>query len=461
MQTADLLITDARIYLPGGYVLRGWMAIRDGLVQALGESGAPSAARTLDASGKLVLPGLIDVHVHFRDPGYTYKEDFLSGSTAAAFGGVTTVIDMPNTEGLVITAQDLEGKLEAIRGRSFVDYGFYALLKDSEPHVRGLKELGIAGLKWLLGYNITPDGLSVRPSSNVELFAALRRAADEDVLVGVHAESYYWLSDFATHSKASGRNDSLAPGQSRPPFIEALGVTESCIAVAEVGGRLHIHHLSSGAGLKAALAMKRSFGTRLTIETCPQYLYLSEEDVQAHGPVAICNPPIRTSGDRDALWQGIASREIDCVATDHAPHTAEEKDTASIWDAKPGLLGVETTFPLLFHEVSAGRLTLARFVELTAEAPAAIVGLGQRKGSLLPGFDADLLIVDPDARSRITADKLHSKHPMTPYEGYERKGAITDVMVRGSHVVANGQLASPPLGAYAPSYYAELRAGVR
>lgn len=461
MPHADLAVVDGVIYLPGGRTLRGWLAIRDGRVDAVGEGRAPQAARSVNANGRWVLPGLVDIHVHFRDPGYAYKEDFVSGSTAAAYGGVTTVIDMPNTEGLVVTPQDLQKKLDAVRGRSVVDYGFYALLKDSAPHIPGLKALGFAGLKWLLGYSVNPDGNHVRPSTNVALFETLTRAAAEDVLVGVHAENYYWLADFGAHNRAAGRNDPLAPAQSRPPFIEALGVAEACIAVSEAGGRLHIHHMSSAAGLQAAEAMRTAFGTRLTIETCPQYLYLTEDDIARQGPIAICNPPIRRATDRDALWDGIRSGRVDCIATDHAPHAEHEKRVADVWDAKPGILGVETTFPLLFHEVADGRLGLQRFVELTAEAPARIVGLGRRKGTLLPGYDADVILVDPDRSTTITARSLHSKHPVTPYEGMRRRGGITDVFVRGHHVISEGRLISPPVGAYAPSYYADLAAEVR
>jgi allantoinase len=458
MPHADLVITDGVIYLPGGRTLRGWLSIRDGRVDGVGDGAAPRAAGLLQAGGRWVLPGLVDVHVHFRDPGFTEKEDFLTGSAAAAFGGVTTVIDMPNTEGLVITPDDVERKLGLLRGRSFVDYGLYALLKDSAPHVRGLKTLGIAGLKWLLGYGTSPEGESVRPSTNVALFESLRRAADEQVLVGVHAENYYWLSDFGAHSRTSGANDPLAPAHARPPFLEAMGVAEACIAVSEAGGRLHIHHISSAAGLAAAEAIREAFGTRLTIETCPQYLYLTEDDIARHGPMAICNPPIRRAEDRDALWNGIRSGRVDCIATDHAPHTRQDKTVDNVWDAKPGLLGVETTFPLLFHEVGAGRLNLRQFVELTSETPARIVGLGNRKGTLLPGWDADVLLVDPDRPTTIAAASLHSKHPMTPYEGMRRRGAITDVLVRGRHVIAEGRLLPTPQGAYAPSQYAEAAA---
>jgi dihydroorotase (multifunctional complex type) len=461
MRRVDVVVTEGQIYLPGGSSLDGWVAIKDGRVAAVGEGTTPSAPKYLSANGKLVLPGLIDIHIHFRDPGFTYKEDFLSGSSAAAFGGVTTVVDMPNTEGWVVSPEDLRRKLDILRGRSFVDYGLYALLKDSEPHIKGLKELGVAGLKWLIGYDVTADdNFSVRPSSNVELFKGLRLAAAEDVLVGVHAEFFYWLRDLGKHEQGIGRNDPLAPGQSRPPFVEALGVAEASIALTEVGGRLHIHHLSSAAALKMAISMKQSIGTNLTIETCPQYLFLTENDVEKHGPIAICNPPIRRQEDVDALWCGIARGEIDCIATDHAPHAEEEKYTSNIWDVKPGLLGVETLFPLTFNEVSTGRLSLQRFVELTAETPASIVGMDHRKGRLWPGHDADLIIVDPDAVTRIEASGLHSKHAFTPYEGRECKGEIVDVMVRGNHVASQGQLISPPIGEYIPRRYSRHQRAV-
>ncbi len=267
--TVETVLTDARVYAPGGELIQGWLAIDEGVIHSIGLTSPPPAHTYLSCKGALILPGLIDIHVHFRDPGHTYKEDFLTGSAAAAFGGVTTVLDMPNTQGFVVTPDDLARKLRAIEGRSYVDFGFYALLKDSAEHVRELREAGAAGLKWLLGYHML-EGQLIRPSTNAALLATMRAAAAEDLLVGVHAESYEWLRDLGGQLRELGRTDALAHELSRPAFVEGIGVAEAAIVAAEADCRIHIHHLSSAKGLSVATALKANLGARLTLETCPQ-----------------------------------------------------------------------------------------------------------------------------------------------------------------------------------------------
>jgi dihydroorotase-like cyclic amidohydrolase len=202
------------------------------------------------------------------------------------------------------------------------------------------------------------------------------------------------------------------------------------------------------------VALREAVGGRITVETCPAYLYLTQDDVLAQGARIQVNPPIRLASDRNALWEGAVSGTIDCIATDHAPHVEAEKTAESIWDVQPGMIGVQTMFPLHFHEISDGRLSLRRFVELTAERPAEIVKLAHRKGALLPGRDADLLIVDPDGTTVIRSADMLSKQKFTPYDGWRRRGAIDAVYLRGRHLVEDGRLLSEPFGAHAPSRYA-------
>ena len=448
--TVDLLLTEAVVHLPGSEVVEGWLAVEDGHIESLGDGEPPPARSVIPCQGKWVMPGLVDIHVHFRDPGFTYKEDFLTGSAAAAAGGVTAVLDMPNTEDLVITPDDLRRKIEALDGRSYVDFGLYALLADSAPHVESLSDLGVAGLKWLLGYE-NLHGQPCQPSNNARLRETLQRAADLGVLVGVHAEDSKWVGDLAHDLEAQGRSDAAAHGASRPPFVEALAVAEASILAAEFGCRLHVHHLSSAQGLRVLNLMRQGLSAPVTAETCPHYLYLSEDDLDELGSRGRVNPPLRGFEDLEALWAGIEAGAIDCIASDHAPHAPEEKSVESIWSADSGFIGVETMFPLLFHEVHSGRLDTAKFVELTSERPAEIVGLGHRKGKLLPGHDADLIVVDPASSTVISSGNLHSKHSDTPFEGFERRGSIEAVYLRGNLIVDHGQIETTPLGMYAPS----------
>jgi len=448
----DLVLADAAVHLPGGEVTEGWLSVIDGVVDAVGSGSVPQAGAVVDCQGKWVLPGAVDIHVHFRDPGFVEKEDFSTGSAAAAAGGVTTVIDMPNTEGSVVTGEDLVRKLRVLDGRSHVDYGLYALLTDSAAHVDDLRALGVAGLKWMFGHE-APARPSARPVTRTSIRDALSKAAAAGLLVGVHAEDPVWHADLEGCLRAQGRTDVRAHGEARPPFIEALAIAQAAIVGQETGARLHIHHLSSAKGLEMVTAMRAALDVSLTVEVCPHHLFLTQDDLDRLGTRGKVNPPLRDQCDVDALWGGIAAGTIDCVASDHAPHTPAEKVTDSVWKTQSGLLGVETLFPLLFDEVRGGRLSTGQFTRLTAETPARLVGLDHRKGALSPGHDADIVVVDPDASTVVSAAALHSKHPDTPFEGRQWRGAIDAVYVRGRPVVQTGQVQSPPLGVYVPSQH--------
>jgi dihydroorotase (multifunctional complex type) len=448
----DLVLHDGAIQLPGGETVDGYLAVHDGTVVAVGEGAAPAARNERDCGGRLVLPGLIDIHTHFRDPGQTYKEDFRSGTAGAAVGGVTTVVDMPNTGTQVATADDFARKVARVGTYSYVDFGLHAVLVDSFEHIPALRALGVAGLKWLMGYD-TWNGHRCQPSNHHELKRALELAAELDVLVGVHAEALDWMQDLKAALRAEGRNDVLAHPESRPPFVEAIAVAEACLLAADLGFRLHIHHLTSKRALQTVTALRAAVGGAVSVETCPVYLYLTQADVEERGPRVQVNPPIRSTDDQDALWAGLVAGTIDCVATDHAPHAESEKTASSIWEVQPGVIGVQTMFPLLFDDVASGRLSLRRFVEATAERPAQIVNLGHRKGSLLPGRDADVLVVDPSGTTTIRSAEMLSKQQFTPYDGWERRGAIDAVYLRGRQLVDRGGLVAEPFGAHAPSAY--------
>jgi allantoinase len=450
MTRADLLLTDALIHLPSARA-EGWISVRDGMIDDIGTTApAPPARVVQDCGGRWVMPGLVDVHVHFRDPGATEKEDFVSGSAAAAAGGVTTVIDMPNTGALVLSPEDVRTKLAAIAGRSNVDYGLHALLADSAPYARELAEMGVAGLKWLMGYEEI-DGRPAQPSSRRALRDALRASADAGLLVGVHAEDAGWIGELSNEIRNAGNVEPVAHGRSRPPFVEAVAVAEAAILAAEWGVRLHVHHLSSALGLRVLDALRAATGRPFTAETCPHYLTLTEDDLKRLGTAGKVNPPLRTSDDGAALWDGLVDGRIECVASDHAPHTPEQKSKRSIWEALSGLIGVETLFTVLFTQVRRGRISVERFIDAAAAAPARLVGLAHRKGVLEPGFDADLLIVDADAKATIDPRSLHSRHRQSVFAGSEAIGRIDSVFLRGQRIVQQGRPEGPPRGMHVPS----------
>jgi dihydroorotase len=453
--TADTLLADARVHLPNGETIEGWIATRDGRISAIGSGSTPSAHTVFDVGGNDVIPGVVDIHVHFRDPGDTRKEDFSTGTLSAAFGGVTTIVDMPNTGRQVTTAEDFREKLDHVAGRAWVDYGLHALFADSAPHVKELCELGVAGLKWMMGY-AEWKGMRDIPSSNAEARKSLIAAAEAGLLVGVHAESLPWLNDLRESLRPEGRTDVGVHPDSRPPFVETIAVAEAVILAAEFGCRMHVYHLTADMPLRAATALRDALGAHLTLETCPSYLFLSHEDVEEQGVAIQVNPPMRPLSDQVAMWNAIATGEIYNVASDHAPALPENKECESPLDALPGVVIVETMLPLMLDAVARGRLTLERMIELLCAHPAQLVRLDHRKGSLVPGHDADLVVLDLEGSSQVKGEELHSKMKFTPYEGRECKGAISAVFLRGQPLIQNRRLvAETPSGLHVPSNYTQ------
>lgn len=451
---ADFVLSSAHIYQPGGSWLDGWLSVTDGRITAVGEGAPPAARSVLDLRERWILPGLVDIHVHFRDPGQTDREEFITGTASAALGGITTVVDMPNTGHLVKTARDYEDKVNYLSTRSHVDFGLHALVADNASEVAALHELGVAGLKWLMGYDIW-NGMSCQPTSNASLREVLIKSAELDVMVGVHAESLKWMKDLKADLKAKGRHDVAAHWESRPPFVEAIAVAEVVLLAEEFGTRMHIHHLTSELALRTAKALRRHGSRFVTLETCPSYLFLTEDDVRERGPRIQVNPPMRKQSDVEVLWRAVASGDIEVIASDHAPQTPQDKALDSIWEIPPGVVGVQTMFPLLFDQVMEGRIPLRRLVETTAERPAELVRLADRKGALLPGRDADLLVVNPEGTTRISNEALLSKQKFTPYDRRECRGSLEAVYLSGERIVDAGKLVLEPRGRHVPSSYTE------
>jgi allantoinase len=436
----DLVVTGGTIVSADGAV-RADLGVRDGRVVSVGLDLGEAAER-VDADGLHVLPGLIDVHVHFRDPGMTSKEDFGSGSRAAAVGGVTTVFDMPNTSPPVSTADRWRAKYETVAPKAHVDFGLYGVVaQDNTDQLAPMAEAGAMGFKLFMGQttgdNACPDDGTI--------FAAFRIAAELGLVVGAHAENNPVLQLLKKELKAAGRTDPRAHLDSRPAFVEAEAVTRAATLAAAAGNHLHIHHLSTREGLER-VRYARSLGTRISCEALVAHLLLDDESYDTHGNLVQLNPPIRPAEHVAALWDGVGRREIDCVATDHAPHTADEQVRENVWEACGGFIGVETLLPLMLTQVAAGRLSLPRLVELTSANPARIYGLHPRKGSLSVGADADFVLVDTARHSAVQAESLHSLHPVTPYEGWKTVGAPVATWLRGRCVARDGDPVGDPSG---------------
>ncbi len=430
------------------------LGIRDGRVVAQGMALGPGDEE-VDAAGLVVLPGLVDPHVHLREPGMTEKEDFASGTRAAAAGGVTTVIDMPNTLPPVVSAARFADKLDLVRAKAHVDFGLYGMLaQDNAGEFAAMAELGALGLKLFMGQttgdNACPDDAAI--------FVGLRQARAAGLVVGVHAENDRVLRLLASELQAAGRTDPIAHLESRPAFVEEEAIARIVTLSEAAGGELHIHHLSTAAGLEV-LTRARARGAKVTGEALVAHLLLDERAYMRYGNLVKLNPPIRPATDVAALWRGIRLGQLQVIATDHAPHTGDEQAVGNVWDAPGGFIGVETMLPLLLTEVAARRLSLEQLVRMTCWAPASIWKIADRKGHLGVGADADFSLVDLDADGSIDPARLHSRHPVSPYSGWRTKGAVRATYLRGHQIAKDGQVVGGATGRFVTSFLHRRRRG--
>ncbi len=413
----DLQIKNGRVYTDGR-LLSADIWIKNGRIAALG--GAHTADERIDASGMMIIPGAIDVHVHFRDPGYTHKEDWESGSISAAAGGVTTVVDQPNTDPRVLDAESYKIKHDIAKRRSVVDF----CLNGGAGEIEALLKAGASAIGELFMYEMDDEKLTraIRETERLKALATIH--AEDGEVIRRYSEPLKDVSDPDVHSRA------------RPPIAE-LSAVDKALSISK--GRIHICHISTA----DALALVRKAKARnkgISCEVTPHHLFLSRRDYKHLGTFLKTNPPLRGSADCEALWDGLRRGEIDIVASDHAPHLPEEKRD-DIWHAPPGVPGVETMLPLILYAVKSNLLSLERAIDALATRPATLLGL-ESKGTIAVGKDADLVLFDPKRQERIAGYKLHSRADWTPYEG---KKAIFPVMtlVRGN-IVFDGDLEVAP-----------------
>jgi dihydroorotase (multifunctional complex type) len=412
------------------------VGVSSGSIAAIGAELA-AGTNEIDARGLHVLPGLIDGHVHFREPGLEHEETWLTGSRAAVMGGVTTVLDMPNTNPPTDTPARARAKLELAASSSFCDFGVFGLLAESVESVADLAESGlVVGLKAFLG----PTTGGLRAPDDEDLRRALMIVREAGLRVAFHAEDRAIIERTEAAVRASGRTDPVAHLDARPQSAEVAAIDRAGKLLLETGTAGHILHLSSAAGL-AAVERWRALSVDLTCEVTPHHLLLDRDAYAASGGIAKVNPPIRGEADAAALREAIADGRIDVVGSDHAPHLATEKQRNSIWDVPAGFAGVETALPLLLtYGFHAGWLSLERLVHVTSEAPARIWGLWPRKGATRVGADADITLVDLERTGEIRAQDLHGKNSLSPFDGSSTRGAAVMTVVRGRVVMREARL---------------------
>ena len=440
--TADLVIHNGIVVTPDA-AFPASVAIRDEKIVAVGAPDAmPAARETLDASGLHILPGAIDVHVHFRDPGYPNKEDWESGTAAAAFGGVTTVFDMPNTIPPTGTGTILAEKHRIAASKAHVDFGLYGLLgADTIDNVPELIAGGVIGFKLYMGNTF---GKIPSPSTG-EMLEAFEVVAETGKRISLHAETNSIIERRQTRLTQAGRHEPLAHLDSRPAVVAVEAVSRACTLSEWTGARIHILHISSADELRP-LREAKARGVDVTGETCPQYLFLSTDDYERFAGVIRVNPPVREKENQEPIWAALADGTVDMIATDHAPHTPEEKTRNDIWAVDCGFPGVETQMPAMLTQVNAGRMSISDYVRWSAFNPARHWGLYPRKGAIQPGADADLALVDLSREWTIDDAKIQSRSKISPWHGRKVKGLPIHTIVRGRFVMRDRTLVPSTTG---------------
>lgn len=429
---ADLLVLGGTALTPNG-PQRIDVACLDGRIAALGDlQRAWSADITMKATGLHVLPGVIDSQVHFREPGLTHKEDLEAGTRGAVLGGVTTIFEMPNTDPLTLSADDLEDKLQAARHRAWCDYAFY--IGGSNVNAEHLQELemlpGCAGVKVFMGSSFG-DLLTDEEEVLRSILSHGRRR------LAVHAEDEARLRERKTIVESSGDVCQHPLWRDVP---SALMATQRIVRLAaETGRRIHVLHVSTAEEMAFLAEHKR----RVTVEVTPHHLSLSApECYERLGSLAQMNPPIREQHHLNALWRAIRDGVVDVIGSDHAPHTLDEK--ARPYPLSPsGMTGVQTLLPLMLDHIHAGRLSLQRLVDLTSAGPARVFGV-EGKGRIAVGYDADLTIVDLAARRTVRNNWIASRSGWTPYDGLTVTGWPIHTVVRGCPVVREEVMTDDP-----------------
>ena len=371
----------------------------------------------IDLKGRHVLPGLIDVHVHFRTPGMTKKEDWVTGSKAALAGGVTTVLDMPNTRPPTVNAHSLQEKRKLVKAKALVNYGFYA--GATPQNFQAIKKMkGVAGVKIYMGSST--GNLLVDDRKVLEKFFS-----DKKHIFAIHAESESCIHE---HMKKAGlSNDPVIHSAIRPPECAYEAVKEVLHLAKKYGTRVHLCHVSTQKELDTVRKFKNE---NVSVEVTPHHLFLSSKDYAEYGNLMKVNPPIREIADQTALWEGIKDGTVDMIATDHAPHLLFEKE-GSYPTVPSGVPGVQTMLPLLLNAVNERHLSLEKVVELTSANPAQRFGI-KGKGAIEAGMDADIAVVDMGLREKVYRQYLWSKCGWSPFEGWVLKGWPEMTFVNGN-----------------------------
>jgi len=450
----DLIVRGGEVFTSQGTNHRN-LLVKDGKIAAVlspaVELDGIDVGQVVDAQGQHVFAGMVDLHTHLYEPGVPGKDDTVSGTRAAAAGGVTTVVLMPDPDPPVTTQERVYARAERFGKESFVDF---ALLGgaggESLDTIIEQAEAGIVGYKSFLREYL-PQRPGLNSHGTGDIHDVLRRVAQTGLFVGFHCEDYGVIHRLEAELVARGQVGYRDYHRSRPEFTEVLATLKVLELSRATGARLHLIHMSAPRAIRLA-AQWREGGTDVTVETCPHYLTFSDEDTALQGPYAQVAPPLRGPASREELWQLVADRVVDIVATDHAPTSEElrKRGFSNIFESGRGLPGLETAWPLLLDALARQKLSRERLTELVSETPARIAGLYPEKGSLAVGADADFILADVDREYQFDLEQLYTKNPLSAklLDGTRLRGRVTRVFQRGRELSREGQLTvDEPIGA--------------
>lgn len=419
------------------------VGIQDGVITELFDLNSPAETREEIVVDGVLLPGLVDSHVHINEPGRTEWEGFETATRAAAVGGVTTVIDMPlNSIPPTVNVEALELKKKAATGKCSVDVGFWGgSIPGNVAQLQPLLDAGVFGFKCFLLHS----GVDEFPESSLDdLAAALEVLAEVDGLMIVHAED----SDAITRASKPSSTRYVDFLNSRPKGAENVAIAQLIEESRRTGARVHVLHLSSADAL-AMIKSARVDGVRITAETCPHYLSLTAEEVADGATQYKCCPPIREANNQELLWQGLREGVIDMIVSDHSPCTPDLKifDVGDFQTAWGGISSLQLGASIIWSQTETRRFSLYDMVQWMSARPAALAGLAQ-KGAIAVGKDADLIVFDPDATFTVDPTRLYHRNAVTPYAGKTLRGVVTSTWLRGTLVAKDGELVGAPQGRF-------------
>lgn len=438
-----LVFTNGRL-VNSRSVEEGQLVVENGIITAVGPNvSRPRGAEVIDVGGLYILPGVIDAHVHLRDFNHSHREELETATRAAAVGGITTVIDMPNSDPGIVTVEAFEQRCAKAEQVSYADYGLYAwAAMESLEAMEGLHRAGAMGFKvFMAESNLTVSHIT----RDLVSFARITEmGASLDALIAVHAENDALIKECEARCKAQIPPDLHAYLRSRPPMVEEIAIYDALAIARWASARIHICHLSSAGSAEVVAAAKRK-STRVTCEVCQSHLFLNVDDGTPLMGLAKFSPPLRTSGDQIGLWEGLRSGVIDQVASDHAPQVVEDKiGFDNIWKVRAGAPWLEIGVPMMFDAARRGDLAVTDIVKVMCEQPARNLRLYPQKGCLKPGSDADIVVIDPSAEVTVDAANFQSKGKYSPVDGRSYMGRPVMTFVRGQLVAREGQVVGVP-----------------